>query len=215
MEEHAVVLDYDTARYPFQRVLAAQVFRTASLDQLHRAWKSRTRRDELVYADNLTLRKVMQRLPDDCDFYKVYHAWIAKEVAPKYGNRISYSAHPKMRVHLAGTGSVSDFHRDAEITGRPEQINCYLPFTDVQDTSTIWIECGYGARDYEPVNLRYGQALIWDGGRLEHGTYPNLTDSTRVSCDFRFESMHPERVVSPWRDVLAGRPDSLSPQRTT
>jgi hypothetical protein len=205
------VLDYDTGRYPFQRVLAAQVFRTRSLDQLHVAWKSSTGRDELAYADNLTLRKLMQRLPDDSTFYKLYHAWIAKELAPKFGNRISYAAHPKMRVHLAGTGSVSDFHRDAEITGRPEQINCYLPFTDVHGTCTVWSERRYDARDYEPIDLRYGQALIWDGGRLEHGTYPNRTDSTRVSCDFRFESMHPERVVSPWRDVLAGRPGFTSP----
>jgi hypothetical protein len=211
LEEHALVLDYDTDRYPFQRVLAAQVFRTRDLHQLHIAWQSSTGRDALAYADNLTLRKLMQRLPDDSTFYKLYHSWIAKEVAPKYGNRVSYSAHPKMRVHLAGTGSVSDFHRDAEITGRPEQINCYLPFTDVHGTCTIWSETSYGAGDYEPVDLRYGQALLWDGGRLEHGTYPNLTDSTRVSCDFRFQSMHPERVVSPWRDVLAGRPGSTSP----
>jgi hypothetical protein len=50
----------------------------------------------------------MRQLSDDSLFYKLYHAWIARMVAPKYGLKISYSAHPKMRVHLAGTGSVSE-----------------------------------------------------------------------------------------------------------
>jgi hypothetical protein len=215
VEQHALVIDYDTDRYPFQRVLAAAVFRTARLDQLHLAWRRRTRRDELTYADNLVLRRRMQQLPDDSAFYQLYHAWIARLVAPNYGQRIRYSAHPKMRVHLAGTGSVSEFHRDVAATGRTDQINCYLPFTDVHGTCTIWSESRYGTRDYEPINLRYGQALLWDGGQLEHGTYPNLTDSTRVSCDFRFHSLVPARIASPWRDVLAGRPVQVSPERTT
>lgn len=207
MEPHALVIGYDTGRYPFQRILATDVFRVTRLDQLHVTWRRQTCRDELSYADNLALRHRMQQLPDDCAFYRVYHAWIANEVARRYGKRISYSAHPKMRVHLAGTGSVSEFHRDVPITGRADQINCYLPFTDVRGGCTIWSESRYGAGDYEPIDLRYGQALLWDGGELEHGTYPNLTDTTRVSCDFRFHPVHPERVASPWRDVLAGRPE--------
>jgi hypothetical protein len=207
MEEHALVVDYDTDRFPFQRVLATEVFRTARLDQLHVAWRRAAGRDELTYADNLTLRRKMQRLPDDSTFYQLYHAWIATVVARQYGKKISYSAHPKMRVHLAGSGGVSEFHRDADVTGRSDQINCYLPFTDVHGTCSIWSETRYGAGDYESIDLRYGQALFWDGGLLLHGTYPNLTDVTRVSCDFRFHSLRPERVASPWCDVLAGRPE--------
>jgi ectoine hydroxylase-related dioxygenase (phytanoyl-CoA dioxygenase family) len=31
-------------------------------------------------------------------------------------------------------------------------------------------------------NLKYGEALIWDGGFLEHGTVRNQTDHTRVAA---------------------------------
>src|SRR5690606_14317032 len=122
--------------------------------------------------------------------------WVRRVLAPRYGGHISYAAHPKMRVHLAGTGSVSDFHCDADVTGRLDQINCYLPFTDVRDGSTLWCEHDYGSNDYAPLNLRYGQALVWDGGRLRHGTVHNDTDLTRVSCDFRFSVARPELVQS-------------------
>ncbi len=34
--------------------------------------------------------------------------------------------------------------------------------------------------------MRHGQALLFDGGLLEHGTVTNDTPSSRVSCDLRF-----------------------------
>jgi hypothetical protein len=132
MLKYAQVISFETERYPFDKLLAAQVF---------------------------------------SPFYTLYHTWVADLVASRFGKKISYSAHPKMRVHLAGTGCVSEFHRDAEVTGRPDPINCYLPFTDVFDTNTVWCESSYGLKDYQPINLKYGEAFFWDGGVLEHGTF--------------------------------------------
>ncbi|MBU6953466.1 streptomycin biosynthesis enzyme StrG [Hahella sp. HN01] len=205
MLSRALTLTYNTEQYPFQKVLSHYVFKVRRLDQLHVAWRRQNNREDLHYQDNMALRRLMQRLPDDALFYKVYHAWIANVLAPRYGGKISYSAHPKMRVHLAGTGCVSDFHRDADVTGRLDQINCYLPFTDVFETCTVWCEERYDSNTYQPLTLKYGEALIWDGGLLKHGTYANQTDKTRVSCDFRFKAKAPGRVRSPWSDVLADR----------
>lgn len=208
MSGHFVIIDFDTERMPFQAVLSRQVFKVSPLERLHRAWRYQTGRRRLTYADNLKLRRVMQRVPDESPFYRLYHRWVARVLAPHYGGKISYSAHPKMRVHLAGTGCVSEFHCDADVTGREDQINCYLPFTDVFDTCTIWSELDYGSGEYHPLNLKYGQALIWDGGRLRHGTVFNESNTTRVSCDFRFHAKEPHRVSSPWCDILAGRPSA-------
>ncbi len=206
MPVNSIVIDYDVEAFPFQAILARDVFKVRRIDQLHSCWKRQTGKSRLTYADNLRLRKLMQRIGDDALFYKIYHLWIRQVLAPHYGGRISYSAHPKMRVHLADTGCVSDFHCDADVTGRDEQINCYLPFTDVYDTSTVWARHDYDSDDYQPLNLSYGQALIWDGGRLRHGTFYNETSVTRVSCDFRFHALDGSRINSPWCDVLAGRP---------
>lgn len=145
----------------------------------------------------------MQRIQNDSLFYKIYHAWIAQVIAPHFGGRISYSAHPKMRVHLAGTGSVSAFHRDSEITMRPEQINCYLPFTDVSGGSTLYCESDYGTEHYLPIELSYGQALLWDGGMLKHGTFENNTGKTRVSCDFRFSPKKADSCTGKYATILS------------
>lgn len=203
------ILRYDVNQYPFQPVLASRVFKVPKLHLLHEVWKKQCDKQELTYKDNLVLRKLMQRMPDDSVFYQIYNAWVANVVAPHFANKISYSAHPKMRIHLSGTGCVSDYHTDAEITGRDDQINCYLPFTDVFNGCTVWCETDYGNAQYEPLNLKYGEALLWDGGMLKHGSRENNTGFTRVSCDFRFAPKQPELVQSPWSDILSSRPDTL------
>ena len=213
MLKNAVIINYNTKAYPFDRVLAA-VFKTPVLQQMHITWQKKKGTSTLEYDDNLKLRNVMQNLKDDSLFYTVYHRWIADMLSPHYGGHISYSAHPKMRVHLAGTGSVSSFHRDVDVTGREKQINCYLPFTDVFETNTLWVESDYGLKDYQPINLKYGEAILWDGGYLEHGTVTNETDVTRVSCDFRFQPKLPERVAAPWSQILSGRNESLLLDKT-
>lgn len=205
MRKEFILVSYDVACYPFQKVLEKQVFKIPKLGEMHQVWKKQTNKEKLNYSDNLTLRKVMQDLPDDALFYKIYHQWIADIIAPHYANRVSYSKHPKMRVHLAGTGTVSDFHRDVDVTGRADQVNCYLPFTDVFEGSTLYCETDYDSGNYEPLNLKYGEALLWDGGMLKHGTYFNHTDNTRVSCDFRFSYQNHKGIVAPWNEILRYR----------
>ena len=61
-----------------------------------------------------------------------------------------------------------------------------MPFTDVDETATLWLESFYGRGDYAPVPVRYGEVLIFDGGYLSHGSVPNRTRTTRVSLDMRF-----------------------------
>jgi len=202
MLKNAIKIKYDIEQYPFQKILSFYIFKIPHLDKLHKVWKKQTGKKVLTYNDNLILRNIMQKIPDDSLFYEVYHHWIINEIASHFGSKIRYSAHPKMRVHLAGTNSVSAFHRDADITNRPEQINCYLPFTDVYDTATLWSESEYELGDYQPLNLKYGEALLWDGGLLKHGSYDNISSKTRISCDFRFNAKEVDLVKKPWSNIL-------------
>jgi hypothetical protein len=208
----ARLLRYDTGRYPFA-ALAGAVFKSRALHQLHVDWlRHKIRRGlppVLGYADNLSLRKMLQDLDDASPFYAVYNRFVVEVIGAAFGRKISYSAHPKMRVHLAGTPTVSKWHRDADITLRPEQINVWLPFTNAYDSNSLWIETGYGRADYRPVTVAYGQALIFDGGFLSHGTVDNATGDTRVSIDFRF-AVQREKLPRAAQAIFACRPDDLT-----
>ncbi len=186
-----IILPYDTQRFPFAKILQRDVYPVLVLDQLHRyvidAQSKRLGHPiQLNTQHNLLCRKLMQALADDSPFYKLYHHFMKAVLAPLVGRTLSYSCHPKMRIHFPDTPSVSSFHCDVPVTCRPDQINFWMPFTNVQDSATLWLESDYGKADYRPVPLQYGQVLIFDGGYLGHGSVANVSDVTRISLDMRF-----------------------------
>ena len=185
-----LLLPYDTGQFPFAEVLRRDVFRVSRLDLLHEYVRASRRRaggrDRLTPQDNLMLRGLMQDLPDDSPFYQMYRAFMLHVLAARVGKPLSFSSHPKMRVHLAGTPTVSTFHHDITVTKRIDQVNFWMPFTDVDGTAALWLESDYGRGDFAPRPVRYGEVLIFDGGYLDHGTVANRSSTTRVSLDMRF-----------------------------
>ena len=165
----------------------------------------------------------MQHLPLSSDFYTIYTRFVHELVVRYFGGCISYAARPKMRVHLAGSGSVSRWHRDANVTGRLEQINIWLPATNCFAGNTLWVEDNYGTEHYQPIPVRLGQALFFDGGLLSHGSVANETDSSRVSFDLRFSasSRTPSAMTlrllgeRPSPSIVAQLCPSLPPSPTT
>lgn len=185
-----VIFGYDTSRFPFAPVLMRDVFKVPRLDLLHEYLKAKRRSlglsDRLTNSDNLMMRKLLQDLPDDSLFYRLYHHFMRWVLTPLVGKSLSYSSHPKMRVHFPHTSSVSSFHYDIIVTRRIDQVNFWMPFTDVDGTATLWLESDYARGDYAPVPVRYGQVLIFDGGYLNHGSVTNRGPLTRISLDMRF-----------------------------
>lgn len=185
-----VRLGYDTERFPFAALLRRDVFKVRSLESLHHdivaARGVRGQRTELRTRDNLAARALVQQLPDSAPFFQLYHEFMRLVLAPVAGRSLSYSNRPKVRVHFPGTASVSSFHADVPVTKRVDQINFWLPVTDVDGSAALQLESDYGRQDYAPEPLRYGQALIFDGGYLGHGSVLNATDTTRISFDMRF-----------------------------
>jgi hypothetical protein len=210
---NARILRYDPDAFPFRAVLERLVFKVRPLEDLHLHWRrikaKRHGTGELGYPDNLALRKLMQDLPDDAPLYRIYHRFARDVIRPAVGCPISYSNRPKMRVHLAGTPSVSNWHRDVDVTRRPDQINVFLPFTRCFGGNALWCESTYAAADYRPIPLEPGEAFLFDGGFLEHGSVANDTDVSRCSLDFRFAVLPGAAVLPPWSQVLSGRPASL------
>lgn len=186
-----LLLSYDTRRYPFAALLSRDVFKVQRLELLHlylrqqyaNANRPTTR---LRPRDNLVLTGMMEHQPADAAFWKLYHGFMLQVLAPLVGRGISYTSHPKLRVHLAGTPSVSSFHHDICVTERIDQVNFWMPFTDVDGGATLWLESDYGKADFAPIAVRYGQVLIFDGGYLGHGSVRNDSERTRVSLDMRF-----------------------------
>lgn len=202
----AWLLSYDINRFPFAQFFRDCVFDVDQLDRLHASHLCAAG-PRAAYADNLRLRRLMQGLPLTSEFYSIYGRFVRELVVLYFGRRITYAARPKMRVHLSGSGSVSLWHRDADITGRPEQITIWLPLTDCAGSNSLWVEDDYGSQHYRPIRVLLGQALFFDGGLLEHGTVANDSGRSRVSFDLRFTPDSPPTTMT--HRILGCRPASL------
>jgi len=191
-------VEYDTEAFAFQQIIARDIYGVRQLALLHQAQSEREqwRDDERAgYRANLRLRDQMKDLPAGCPLYQAYHGFVRNVIAAAFGGKIAYANRPKWRVHLAHTCSVSAWHCDAQVTRRSDQLTVWVPFVDVEGGCTMHVETGYGRGDFIPVTLRYGQALIFDGGYLAHGSVRNHTNTTRVSMDLRFACHHSTTAI--------------------
>lgn len=185
-----VLMNYDTIKYPFAKVLQREIYKVPNLGKLHdhvRAFYQKHGVSRALTAkDNLSVRDKMQGFPADSAFGVLYHNFMLNVLSRWVGGSLSYSQNPKMRVHFPNTPSVSSFHHDIIVTKRIDQINFWLPFNTVDGGATMWVESDYGLGDFKPVRVNYGQVLIFDGGYLGHGSVYNDSDTTRTSMDMRF-----------------------------
>lgn len=121
------------------------------------------------------------------EFLKMYNDFVRMEIKKIFPDEqyIVYQKIPTFRVHLKNNLGVGEFHRDRDYNHGRSEINFHLPFTNTNESNSIWIESKEGLEDYKPCILNYGQILMFDGANLKHGNKVNTSEQTRVSVDFR------------------------------
>jgi len=118
------------------------------------------------------------------EFLKLFDKFVTYLANDLFKENIIYQSKPTLRVHIPDNMAVGEFHRDRNYNHPAEEINFWVPITQAINTNTIWIESDYDKKDFKPMNLDYGQFLIFDSGLL-HGNKLNIEKKTRVSFDFR------------------------------
>ncbi|CAN5256214.1 hypothetical protein BH10ACI1_BH10ACI1_07480 [soil metagenome] len=174
------IIKYETEKYDF-RAWASNVLGVTQLEKIHE-------RDDLKNFTDVVKQIAVCRDELDNNFKDcapIYNEFVKSAIAPLYDGVKAFQIPPTFRFHYSGRGS-SSFHRDRDYGVNINRLNLWLPLTRVWGTNSIWIESEEGKKDFQPVELEYGQALIFDGPNLWHGSKFNLTDSSRVSFDFRF-----------------------------
>ena len=119
-------------------------------------------------------------------FFKTYNKFVKHLSKNVFKETLIYQERPTLRVMFPNNVAVSEFHRDSDSNyNHPvEENNVWVPLTSSLNSNTIWMESKYNKKNYKPVNLNYGQYLIFDSG-LKHGNVINKEEKTRLSFDFR------------------------------
>ena len=204
-------LDYDTEAFPFAQVIADLLGVEARvLPHLHNA-PLRLRMEEegreitlendpYIQRFYAALRAAGQadRIPNGEKSVAVrrarrlvamYHRFVRHVLQQRFpaNQAMLFQTLPSIRIHYPG-GTTVPYHYDADPSLRsgPEgEQNFLVPLTPMRNTNSMYIESRPGARDFEPVSLRFGELLHFAGNKCVHGNEPNEEGLTRVSFDFR------------------------------
>ena len=130
-------------------------------------------------------RKFYNQMDSDTRFIVTYKKLIKEIIQPIFKEEIYYQKFPTFRIHQPDNICVFKWHRDMDFGHSEHETNVYLPITKAYGSNTIWAESKQDKKDYAPMEADYGQLIVWQGARLEHGNKANETGQPRVSFDFR------------------------------
>jgi len=176
-------ITYDVKKFPFKKLISNIMEIDIDLDKIHTI----KHYDKLIReTDQSTIwhKKYYNNFNEK--FYPTYFSLI-KEIKYMFEyDELIYQKIPTFRVQLNnGNLGVGEWHKDKSYNHGLNEVNFWLPFTNTNKHNTIWLESKEDKGDYKPYLVKYGEILVFDGANLMHGNKENISESTRLSIDFR------------------------------
>ncbi len=165
-------------------------------------------------------KKLREKILTDGHFLlNTYEALIKEVIAPmmvseykhsKYhhleNQTVLYQYPPTLRIFPSTNPpkSMGRLHTDYDYGHQDGEVNFWLPLVNANGgNATLWSESAPGSKDFEPLQLVYGEIQRFHAVSHMHGTYPNDTGQTRISLDFRValacsfnhQYSHPKKVL--------------------
>jgi hypothetical protein len=202
--------DWDTGAFDFIAHYRAHLARAVGCDdptQFHRfipaehmptdpiEGTAHTYGHDLLYAIDPAFRQAEHIAAKDIGFLATYQRFVRFIQDEIIGEPVVYQRLPSLRIQYPDRTSYGVMHTDREYNHPPEEINIWVPITKVRGTASMVIESDFGKGDYAPVEMPYGQMVIFDSG-LMHGNVVNEEGYTRMSFDLR---VIPQRI---YRDSI-------------
>lgn len=181
--------DYDPADYKFIK-LVTELFES-ELNNIHKTCSKEY--------------TVGSSIGNDCDtefhnkFYKClnnnwheikdeYSKYINNVILPFIGlNEVLVQTFPSFRVQLPNNVAININHYDSDSSHQHPtgEINFIYALTDMYETNTVNVEKMPRLDEYDPVLLKAGETICFNGNKCKHHNKINMTGKTRVSWDFR------------------------------
>ena len=198
IEGKKIVFDYNVDSFNFYDIFKHHLsnFGINNLENFHLECSQSLLPNEIINVSNDQLTpayKILYEIDEGFNltnnfnpgkFLNIYKDFVLYLSSTIFKEELVFQRTPTLRIHLPKNKAVGDFHRDREYNHPIEEINIWVPITSAFDTNTIWLESAFDKEDYSPMNINFGQGLIFDSG-LKHGNMVNVENLTRLSFDFR------------------------------
>lgn len=76
--------------------------------------------------------------------------------------QLAYQREPTFRAVMPSGEQLGYRHCDADYHHPPAEVNWWIPLTPVHGSNSLVTESRPGRGDFNPVEMKYGQALRWN-----------------------------------------------------
>lgn len=164
-----------------------QIFHIDILENAHLLYTKDNSRD-VFDKNNDNTTEYHKIFNNNKSLFEEYYENIIKYIKKtQYKNEefIVYQSFPALRVSIPGNKSVGEMHIDADYNHPKEEINYWMPLTELNETNTIWYETEPNKGDFQPLLINYGEIAKVYFNQCRHFSKLNTTYKTRMSLDFR------------------------------
>ena len=124
---------------------------------------------------------------------ELYQALCSRVINDLVGEPCYVQTIPCYRFGLPNNRWVGGFHHDSDFGHSGWELNAICAFTPAHNTAALQVEKEIGNGDFEPLQLKAGDVVMFDHIERLHGCVPNREDHSVASIDFRFV---PERFAN-------------------
>lgn len=198
---------FDTSTYPLRRLIEQHLHEATGCERLEDfhahipadkmptdpiEGTAHTYGHDLLYAVDPAFRQAGIVEARDRGFVGIYRRLMRHLQDEVFGEPVVFQRLPSLRIQYPGFTSYGVMHRDREYNHPKDEINIWMPITDVRGTATMVIESQIDKADYFPIELPYGEFVVFDSA-LMHGNVVNEEGYTRFSIDMR---VIPQRIYN-------------------
>lgn len=121
------------------------------------------------------------------NFFKIYNNFIKFEITKLIDEPFIYQYTPSFRVQLPNDQAIHKWHYDSDKDhNHPDgEINFCIAITEMKNTTAIWAETKPGKKNFQPMEINYGEFYNFNGNKCTHGNKKNISNKVRISLDFR------------------------------
>lgn len=183
--EHSV-LNLDIKKHKFIEFFK-DLYKTDELDKLH-LLSNEFAGDNLSDIETSLHKKFYTEIKTN-DTFKILYCNLIKDIFTELfpdEKYLIYQSFPSVRFQFINNVAVPPHYDSDHIGCHPiGERNFLLPITQMARTKRLFIESLPGKKDYEGIDLDYGELLYFNGNKCTHYNERNTENTIRISLDFR------------------------------
>lgn len=180
------VFSYDREKHKFLEFFQ-NLYNTEHLDRLHEH-NQEFDRDDLCDIETSLHKKFYSEIKSNDEFKRLYCQMI-KDIYEQFfpeEKAIIYQSFPSVRFQFVNNIAVPP-HCDSDDLGKHPlgEKNFLIPITKMFGTNRLFIESEPGKKDFDGIDLNYGELFFFNGNTCVHYNMKNTEGCIRISLDFR------------------------------